>query len=106
MSGFCQLQLTCTNKAEADLIISRLLDDNLIACAKQIPLTAAFKWKGKFARENETLLLMESREELFDEVEQVVASLHTYDTFVLTATPIMRVSKKAEDWLNESLKHG
>ena len=47
---------------------------------------------------------MESREDLFDEVEREVAKLHSYDTFVLEAVPISKISQKAEDWLKKEFK--
>ncbi len=34
-----------------------------------------------------------------DQKEAEVAKIHSYETFVLTATPITKISKKAENWL-------
>ena len=103
--GFCQLWLTCEDAAEADAITQVLLDQKLIACAKQIPVTADFAWKGQKEHNDEILLVMESREELFDQVEAEVAKRHSYETFVLQAIPISRLSKKAETWLSEETNH-
>lgn len=46
---------------------------------------------------------MESREDLFTQVEAEIAILHSYDTFVLEATPISRMSKSAKTWLEKEL---
>lgn len=105
MSNYCQLWLTCKDKKEATKVARSLLAKRLVACAKQIPLTADYLWQGKMKHSDEILLVIESREDLFDEVEREVAKLHSYDTFVLEATPISKISKKAEKWLNSELKN-
>lgn len=102
---FCQLWLTCEDKAEADKIAKVLLDKHLVACAKQIPITSDFLWEGKIEHGKEILLVMDSREDLFSDVEKEVTKHHSYDTFVLQAIPVSNVSKKAQQWLSESLKN-
>lgn len=104
MKNFVQLLLTCEDKAEANKIAKALLDMRLIACAKQIPVSADFIWQGDIDHNDEILLIMESREDLFERVEAEVTKLHSYDTFVLQAIPMVKISKKAQAWLNESIK--
>lgn len=103
MTNFCQLQLTCKGQAEADKIAHVLLEKKLIACAKYVPVKSDFHWLGKIDSADEVLLVMESRLDLFEKVEAEVGKLHSYDTFVLTANKIEKVSKEAAGWLNESL---
>ena len=104
MNQHCRLWLTCKDRTEASKIAKALLDKKLVACAKQIKTNSQFHWQGKIQSENEVLLLMESHEDLFEEIEKEVAKLHSYDTFVLTASPTTQVSEKAKDWLNENLQ--
>lgn len=105
-SNFCQMWLTCADKKEADKIANTLLDGHLVACAKQLPISADYWWEGKIEHTEEVLLVMESREHLFDQIEAEVAKLHSYDTFVLEAVPVARISKKAADWLKSELRNG
>ena len=100
---FCQLWLTCANQTEANKIASSLLDKQLIACAKSWPISCMYRWQGKIADGKEVLLLMESREDLFDAIEAEVKKLHSYDTFVLTAVPVTKLSKQAIKWMEEEL---
>lgn len=101
--SFCQLQLSCTDKDEADKIAKTLLAKQLIACSKQIPITSDFRWRSKIEHTKEVLLIMDSRVDLFEEVEAEVAKLHSYDTFVLQAIPLGQISKKAAGWLGQEL---
>lgn len=105
MSSFCQLWLTVGSKEEADKIANTLLVKHLVACVRQIQLNSDFRWRGKIESSKEMLLQMESREGLFTQVEAEVAKLHSYDTFVLEATPVSKISKSAKNWLKSELKN-
>jgi len=102
---FCQVWLTVGSKEEADKITRSLLVKHLVACVRQIPVSSDFRWQGKIEHSDEVLLQMESREDLFDQVEKEVTKLHTYSTFVLEATPVSAISKSAEKWLRSELKN-
>lgn len=102
-SKFCQLWLTCADKKEADKIADTLLAGHLVACAKQIPVSSDFRWQGKIEHSDEVLLVMESREGLFDQIDAEVKKVHSYDTFVLEAVPITRISKNAATWLKSEI---
>ena len=103
---FCQLWLTVGGKEEAEKIGKTLLVKHLVACVRQVPVGSDFRWQGKVENSDEILLQMESREDLFDQVEAEVAKLHEYDTFVLTAVPVAKISKSAKKWLKAELKNG
>jgi periplasmic divalent cation tolerance protein len=104
MAKNCQLLLTCADKAEADKIASALLREKLVACVKQMSVGSDFLWKGKIDHNDEVLLVMDSREDLFEQIEAEVDRLHSYETFVLQAVPVIRVSKRADSWLQKNLK--
>jgi len=98
------LYLTCANTGEADKISDVLLEKKLIVCAKKVPVSSKFFWKDKIENEEEIVLLLETKEELFDEIEREVRRLHSHKTFVLLSIPINRAAKGVEDWMREGLK--
>ncbi len=100
---FCYMYLTCDAK-EADKLIDVLLQKRLIVCAKKIPVNATYWWEGEVEKAAEVMLMMESAEEIFDAVEAELKEIHSYDTFVLTAVPMVKVSKDAEKWLRKNLQ--
>ncbi len=104
MRQYVELFLTCEDTAEADRIAAELLGKHLIVCAKQVPVSMAYWWQGAIERGTETLLIMESAEDLFDEIEAEVKQLHSYETFVLQAIEFVRISAEAAQWLNKNLK--
>lgn len=103
-NNYCQLWLTCAGEKEAGKIANTLLVKQLVACAHQIPVNSNFRWQGKIDSSEEVLLIMDSRQDLFDEVEREVAKLHSYDCFVLKVVPITDVSKNAKSWIINELR--
>jgi periplasmic divalent cation tolerance protein len=100
---FCYLYLTC-DANQVDEIIDALLQKHLIVCAKKVPTNATYWWKGNNENDDEILLIMESSEEKFESVESELKKIHNYDTFVLTAVPMIRVSKDAKKWMEDNLE--
>jgi periplasmic divalent cation tolerance protein len=98
------LFLTCADELEADKISESLLNKHLIVCAKKTPVSSAFFWKGKIDKADEILLVMESVEEKFEKIEDEVRKLHSYETFVLSAIPVIKTSTGVSPWLEEGLK--
>lgn len=103
MNNFCQLFLTCKDRAEAEKIAHFLLEKKLIACAKYVPIECSYWWEGEIAEGKEVLVVMESRLDLFEVIEAEIKKLHSYETFVLTANKIEKISQEAKKWLEESL---
>jgi periplasmic divalent cation tolerance protein len=97
------LFLTCADKKEADVIIKRLLEQSLIVCAKQLPVTSQFHWQGAIESSAEVLVIIESLQSKFDSIEAEVKKLHSYDTFVLFAVKAIRVSAQAQKWIEKEL---
>jgi periplasmic divalent cation tolerance protein len=97
------LLLTCADNKEADKIVKSLLNKKLIACAKKTPVSSSFLWKGKVDSDDEVLVIMESLESKFNEIEKEIRQLHSYETFVLASLPVSKASAGVVDWIKESL---
>lgn len=99
------LYLTCANEEEAITISNALLEAKLIACARRSSVSSSYWWDDKINNDEEILLMMESLEEKFDAIEEVVTKLHSYDEYVLTAVSVLKTTPGVHQWLDESL-HG
>lgn len=96
--------MTCADQDEASRIAQVLLDKKLIACAKYLLVNSDFRFEGKLENSSEILIVMETHERLFDQIEAEVEKLHSYDTFVLQAIPLTKISQKVATWLQESTR--
>jgi len=97
------LFLTCADKQEADKISSKLLDGKLAVCVKQTDVESNFLWKGKKEQGKEILLIIDSTEEMFNDIEAVIKRIHSYDTFVLMAYPVAKASAGVREWVEQEL---
>ena len=96
--------MTCANQAEADKIAKALLEKRLVVCVKKTPVNSDFLWQGKIGHGSEILLIMDSKEELFAQVEQEVKRLHSYDTPNLVSVLVSRSSAGVAEWMRQELK--
>ena len=97
------LYLTCADETEANKIGRALLEAKLVACVRQSPIKSSYWWKGKINHDDEILLMMESIDKHFEAIELLVAKLHSYDEFVLTAVPVLKTTQGVKDWLESTL---
>ena len=97
------LFLTCVNKAEAERISIALIEQKLIACAKMTSVHSMFHWEGAVSASDETMLVMETKQDLCATIERVVREHHSYNTFMLTGIPVTYISEQAKKWLDDSL---
>ncbi|HZT35438.1 MAG TPA: divalent cation tolerance protein CutA [Nitrososphaera sp.] len=100
-ADFVQLVLTCGSWQEAQRIADSLLEQKLVGCAEMLAVKSKSWWQNRLEETDEIKLIMESVTGHFDRIEQEVAKLHSYDTFVLQQVPINRLSSKAQSWLTE-----
>ncbi|MCW4034821.1 MAG: divalent-cation tolerance protein CutA [Candidatus Bathyarchaeota archaeon] len=96
--------MTASNKQEAVSIVRTLLEEKLIACANVFDsVTSLFWWQNKIDQENEALVLMKSKQSLFEKLSKRVKELHSYDVPEVLAIPVVDGSSDYLDWLKESL---
>lgn len=103
MRKLCYCLLTC-DAEQKETIAKTLLEERLIACAKFAPIDAMYWWDGAIERANETLIIMETAEDLFADIEAAVAKIHSYDTFVLTQIPMTTINSDARAWMEGNLR--
>lgn len=98
------LYLVCSSETEADKIANVLLEKKLIACAKKLPVKSVFRWQGKLNKADEMLLLLETEDKFFNDIENEVSQLHSHKVFVMASIPVGKTSKGVTEWLTEELE--
>ena len=103
--SYIVVMVTTGTKAEAETIVQKLLDKKLIACGNILgPISSHFHWSGKIESTEEYLVLLKSREDLFEELSETVKTVHSYDVPEILAFPVVKGSKAYLDWLGSVLK--
>lgn len=101
-SKYVELLLTCGSWEEAQRITDALLEKRLVACVEQLEIRSKNWWQGAIEDTAEIKLSMITVAEKYGEVEALIGSLHSYETFVLKQLPVTRLNDAAEKWLLES----
>jgi periplasmic divalent cation tolerance protein len=92
---------TVTTPNEAETLIKGLLDRRLIACGTMLPgARSLYRWEGRIADEQETVLLLKTRSAALHALEQAFADLHPYKVPELLALSASSGLEKYVAWIN------
>ena len=97
--------ITASSEAEAEKVGKTLVEEKLAACVNLVRgVDSIFFWEGKVCRENEVLLLVKTRSDLFSALTAQVKSLHSYTVPEIIALPILQGSEDYLRWIRESTR--
>jgi periplasmic divalent cation tolerance protein len=98
--------ITVPSKEVGEEIAQKLLEDKLAACVNILPaIDSHYIWKGEICNDEELLLIVKSRFELFKtEIIPAVKSLHPYEVPEIIALPIIAGNLEYLDWIWEVTK--
>lgn len=100
MSKTVVIFVTANSIDEARKIGQKLVEENYVACCNIIQsVESIFKWQGKLNIEREVLMILKTKEDLFNTVEKRVKELHSYEVPEIIAIPITNGSKSYLDWI-------
>jgi periplasmic divalent cation tolerance protein len=87
-------------------IAKTLLEQKLAACVNIIsPIDSIYTWEGKICNDEEVLLVVKSRAELFEnQLVPAVQAIHPYQVPEIIALPIKMGAKSYLDWIEDVTK--
>ena len=93
------------NKKDAQKIAKALLKYKAAACVNIVEkVSSMYMWKGKVCTDNECLMIIKSRVELFEKIQKIVLTLHKYDLPELIEIPITNGFEDYLGWIDESVE--
>jgi periplasmic divalent cation tolerance protein len=102
MTDFIVVFVTAPSEKAGEKIAQALLKERLAACVNIVPgLKSLFRWKGKISTEEEVLLLIKTKDRLFEKLKKRVIELHSYDIPEVVALGILAGNEKYLDWLKK-----
>ena len=97
---FSVVLTTAGSEPQANKIAETLVSRRLAACVNIIgPICSVFRWDGKVQSEEERLLVVKSKTDLFPEIEKTILEVHSYDCPEIIQLPIQAGFKKYLAWL-------
>ena len=100
MPEYLQVQTTTDNKERALEIARKAVEKNLAACAQiSGPITSLFWWKNNINREEEWLVIMKTKKDLYHELERTIKKIHTYEVPEIIGLSIVEGNQEYLDWI-------
>ncbi|SBT50605.1 cutA homologue, putative [Plasmodium ovale wallikeri] len=82
-----------------------LLKEKLASCINIIPgVLSMYHWKGEINKDNEVLMMIKTKKNLFSQIVSCVKLNHPYEVPEVIAVPIQYGSKDYLDWVSNSVK--
>jgi len=94
----------CDSKEIALKIQNELLNMRLVAGCQISEVESTYYWNGKIENAHEYKLEMRSKENLFQEIEQVIKQIHNYEVCELSYLEIKGANKEFLDWIDRETK--
>jgi len=95
---------TVASAEDAERLARALVERRLAACVNVVPgLTSIYRWEGQVRKDEERLLVIKTRAELFEDLRTVLVELHPYELPEVIALPVADGHGPYLSWVDESL---
>mgnify|MGYP003340873514 CR=1 FL=1 len=95
---------TTASKKDAETIASSLLEKKLAACIQVTEIKSYYTWKDKVNVDDEQVLLIKSKAEDYDEIEECIRANHSYEVPEIIRLPIESGFSGYLNWITEVTK--
>ena len=93
--------ITVGSQEEGAKIARELVERRKAACVNIVPrVSSIYRWQEKIEEDEEKLLIVKTRAELFSEVMTVVRGIHSYEVPEIIALPIMDGNREYLTWID------
>ena len=96
---FAIVMTTCGDKANAELIATRLVEERLSACVQMFPIESVYRWEGAVQHANEWMLFCKIKLNDYADVEAAIRAAHTYSNPEIVEVGIENGAQAYLDWI-------
>jgi len=103
MTPYIQVVTTLPDRASAEQLAARLLEQRLAACVQISPCTSWYRWQGAIEQGEELVCTIKTRRDLFPELCRAIRAIHPYQVPEILAAPVVDGGASYLDWLEQEL---
>lgn len=104
MSEFCLVLCTFPSISDAEQAAHQLVNKKYAACVNILPqVRSVYRWQGQVQQDQEVQLLIKTRQELIEQAQSLIESVHPYDVPEWLVIDITKGSDAYENWMRNSL---
>lgn len=102
MTEFIQAYTSTDKREDAERIAKAIVENRLAACVQiSGPVTSIYWWKDNMEENEEWLLAMKTRKDLYPRLDQAIKNFHPYEVPEIIAVPIIDGNKDYMEWLEK-----
>ena len=91
MNEHCVIYITAGSKEEAENLSRGMVEEKLAFCVNTVSgIQSTYHWEGKIHVDNEILLIVKTRQDRYESLEQWVKNNHSYDVPEILSLPIQK----------------
>ena len=95
------IKTTFPDKESAKKTARLLVENRLAACVQMLPVESVYSWKGEVCEENEVMLLIKSKSDLYGKIEAAIRENHSYEVPEIVQIPITGGLPEYLNWIEE-----
>lgn len=105
MTECCQVTITLPDRALADQVAARLVEERLVACAQVVgPVSSIYRWEGAIERAEEWYCHLKTTQERVPALRTRILALHPYEVPEIVVLPIVGGEPAYLRWVQESVQ--
>jgi periplasmic divalent cation tolerance protein len=96
--------ITVGNEAEANSLGRKLVEESLVACVGMIPQKSIYSWRGEVVEDNEVLLIIKTKTDMFDQIKETVLKSHSYEVPEIIRITIQEGHAPYLQWIEDTVR--
>ena len=103
---FAIVMTTCGDKANAELIATRLIEERLSPCVQMFPIASVYRWEGAVEHAKEWTLFCKIKANDYAKVEEAIRAAHSYSNPEIIEVGIEAGAQAYLSWIVSSTGDG
>ena len=99
MNELSIIPTTAADQTQAQELATLLVEQRLAACVQMLPIHSCYSWEGQVVNEEEILLLIKTRSDLYEEVEAFIKDHHSYEVPEIIQIPVQQGFVPYLNWI-------
>ncbi len=102
MAEYIQVHTTIDSQEGAQKIAKAIVSRHLAACVQiSGPIISIYWWQGKMEQAEEWICTAKTRSKLYNELEQAIKEVHTYDVPEILAVDVVAGNAGYLNWVTQ-----
>ena len=103
---YAVVMTTAASEEAAEELAEKIVASRLGACVQVLPVRSFYKWKGETMRDREWLLLVKTRADRYEGLEEFIRCNHEYETPEIIRLPVTAGFAGYLGWIDQNAGSG